>query len=62
MILNGVCVSWQGWIDLVRLDGMGCLEFDEAFANQEDLVLKKQIKHYNKSISAAAETNHLHEF
>ena len=49
MILNGVCVSWQGWMDLIRLEGMGCLEFDEFLAHQEDLILKKQIKHYNKS-------------
>merc|ERR1712156_1103315 len=29
LILNGVCVRWIGWLDLVRLDGMGRLEFDE---------------------------------
>jgi len=28
-ILNGVCVIWKGWIDCNRLDGTGCLEFDE---------------------------------
>lgn len=32
MILNGVCVIWKGWIDIQRLDGMGCLEFDEERA------------------------------
>uniref|UniRef100_A0A8C9SUU6 Core-binding factor subunit beta n=1 Tax=Scleropages formosus TaxID=113540 RepID=A0A8C9SUU6_SCLFO len=32
MILNGVCVIWRGWIDLQRLDGMGCLEYDEERA------------------------------
>ncbi|KAL1256776.1 hypothetical protein QQF64_012321 [Cirrhinus molitorella] len=36
MILNGVCVIWRGWIDLQRLDGMGCLEYDEERAQQED--------------------------
>uniref|UniRef100_A0AAY4EP19 Core-binding factor subunit beta n=1 Tax=Denticeps clupeoides TaxID=299321 RepID=A0AAY4EP19_9TELE len=36
MILNGVCVIWRGWIDLVRLDGMGCLEYDEERAQHED--------------------------
>ncbi|CAH1644955.1 unnamed protein product [Spodoptera littoralis] len=25
-IMNGVCVRWRGWIDLERLDGVGCLE------------------------------------
>lgn len=32
MILNGVCVIWRGWIDLHRLDGMGCLEYDDERA------------------------------
>ncbi len=27
--MNGVCVIWRGWIELIRLDGTGCLEFDE---------------------------------
>ncbi|XDV28764.1 hypothetical protein PO909_031979 [Leuciscus waleckii] len=36
MILNGVCVIWKGWIDLQRLDGMGCLEYDDERAQQED--------------------------
>lgn len=31
-IMNGVCVCWRGWIDLERLDGVGCLEFDEERA------------------------------
>uniref|UniRef100_UPI00398E841E core-binding factor subunit beta isoform X3 n=1 Tax=Pristiophorus japonicus TaxID=55135 RepID=UPI00398E841E len=41
MILNGVCVIWKGWIDLQRLDGMGCLEFDEDRAQQEDAVAQQ---------------------
>ncbi|XP_054566373.1 core-binding factor subunit beta isoform X3 [Eptesicus fuscus] len=40
MILNGVCVIWKGWIDLQRLDGMGCLEFDEERAQQEDALAR----------------------
>lgn len=28
-IMNGVCVRWKGWLDLERLDGVGCLEYDE---------------------------------
>ncbi|EEC18672.1 protein big brother, putative, partial [Ixodes scapularis] len=28
-IMNGVCVRYRGWIDLDRLDGVGCLEYDE---------------------------------
>lgn len=30
--MNGVCVRWRGWIDLDRLEGIGCLEFDEKAA------------------------------
>jgi len=26
--MNGVCVTWRGWLDLRRLDGVGRLEFD----------------------------------
>ncbi|XP_016104938.1 core-binding factor subunit beta-like isoform X1 [Sinocyclocheilus grahami] len=36
MILNGVCVIWRGSIDLQRLDGMGCLEYDDERAQHED--------------------------
>lgn len=31
-ILNGVCAKWRGWIDMDRLDGVGCVEFDEEAA------------------------------
>ncbi|KAG8437660.1 hypothetical protein GDO86_008392 [Hymenochirus boettgeri] len=41
MILNGVCVMWKGWIDLQRLDGMGCLEFDEDRAQHEDALAQQ---------------------
>ena len=30
--MNGVCVVFKGWFDLQRLDGIGCLEYDEATA------------------------------
>lgn len=26
--MNGVCVVWRGWLDLTRLDGVACLDFD----------------------------------
>lgn len=42
-ILNGVCVLWRGWVDLQRLEGFGCLEFDEYRAYLEDAMLKQQI-------------------
>ena len=31
------------------IDGMGCLDFDEDLAHQEDLIMKKQVKYYTKS-------------
>lgn len=41
-ILNGVCVLWRGWLDLQRLEGFGCLEFDEYRAYLEDAMAKQQ--------------------
>ena len=35
-IMNGVCVRWKGSIDLDRLEGVGCLEYDEEMARRED--------------------------
>nr|CAB3228044.1 CBFB core-binding factor, b subunit [Phallusia mammillata] len=34
-ILNGVCVCWKGWVSLHRLDGMGCIEYDDERAQVE---------------------------
>ena len=30
--MNGVCVKWKGWLDIQRLEGLGCLEFNEEMA------------------------------
>ncbi|KAK7605537.1 hypothetical protein V9T40_007395 [Parthenolecanium corni] len=49
-IMDGVCVYWRGWIDLERLDGVGCLEFDEERAAIEDSVMRKQIEMYNQGL------------
>ncbi|CAH1388707.1 unnamed protein product [Nezara viridula] len=49
-IMNGVCVRWRGWIDLERLDGVGCLEFDEEKAMVEDAMLRDQIERYNQRL------------
>ncbi|KAJ8683418.1 hypothetical protein QAD02_019210 [Eretmocerus hayati] len=48
LIMNGVCVTWRGWIDLERLDGVGCLEYDEERAAKEDEMLRDQIVSYNR--------------
>ena len=47
-ILNGVCVRWQGWIDLQKLEGMGNLEFDVDTAKIEESLMKKQVQMYNE--------------
>jgi len=49
-IMNGVCVRWRGWLDLDRLDGVGCLEYDEEVGMVEDAVLRDQIERYNQRI------------
>lgn len=49
-IMNGVCVRFRGWIDLERLDGSGCLEYDERRAAQEDAILRDQIDRYNQRL------------
>lgn len=54
-ILNGVCVRWKGYLHLERLDGVGCLEFDEEFAKQEDILLKEQVEIYNRSMKEMEE-------
>ncbi|CAG5135297.1 unnamed protein product, partial [Candidula unifasciata] len=49
-ILNGVCVVWKGWLDLVRLDGVGCLEFDVERAEIEDSLLREQIEENKRRV------------
>jgi len=49
-IMNGVCVRFRGWIDLERLDGIGCLEYDEGRAVHEDAALRDQIDRYNQRL------------
>lgn len=50
LIMNGVCVRWRGWIDLERLDGVGCLEYDEEHAAEEDALLRDQLERYNQRL------------
>lgn len=39
--MNGVCIRFRGSIDMKRLEGNGCLEFDEEQAKLEDAILKQ---------------------
>lgn len=50
LIMNGVCVRWRGWIDLQRLDGVGCLEYDEKQAAEEDALLRDQLERYKQRV------------
>ncbi|KAH8395273.1 hypothetical protein KR222_005215, partial [Zaprionus bogoriensis] len=50
-IMNGVCVRFRGWLDLDRLDGVACLEYDETRAQQEDAQLCEQIESYNQRMA-----------
>ncbi|XP_033754924.1 core-binding factor subunit beta-like isoform X1 [Pecten maximus] len=49
-IMNGVCVIWRGWVDLNRLDGVACLEFDSERAEVEAAMLRDQIEQYNRRL------------
>lgn len=52
-IMNGVCVRFRGWLDLDRLDGVACLEYDELRARQEDAQLCEQIESHNLRMNDA---------
>ena len=42
-ILNGVCVRWRGWLDLEKLEGVGCLELDLDLVTKEENLLQRQL-------------------
>jgi len=48
--MNGVCVIWRGWLDLLRLDGNAHLEYDQERALVEDSILREQIEQYNQQV------------
>ncbi|RDD47137.1 Core-binding factor subunit beta [Trichoplax sp. H2] len=50
-IMNGVCVKWKGWLDVQRLEGLGCLEFNEEMAKVEDRLLRESLQLSNDHIS-----------
>jgi hypothetical protein len=59
MILNGVCVRWRGWLDLERLDGVACLEYDEERGQLEDSILREQMERYNSRMRELEERQRL---
>nr|XP_023675592.1 core-binding factor subunit beta-like isoform X2 [Paramormyrops kingsleyae] len=60
MILNGVCVIWRGWIDLQRLDGMGCLEYDDEKAQQEDSIARQAFEEARRRAREFEDRNRSH--
>ena len=59
MIMNGVCVRWRGWLDLERLDGVACLEYDEERGAIEDAILREQMERYNSRMRELEERQRL---
>ena len=45
-----MCVRWKGYLDLERLDGVGCIEFDEDAATLEDAIMRDTVEAYNRRI------------
>lgn len=42
--MNGICIRFKGWVDIDRLDGVGCLEYDEVRGRIEEDLLRDQIE------------------
>lgn len=61
MIIDGVCIRWRGWIDLERLDGIGCLEYDEDRGRIEDAILREQIEQYKMRMREFEERQRLYK-
>lgn len=61
MLIDGVCIRWRGWIDLQRLDGNGCLEYDEERGRIEDAILKEQIEQYKMRMREFEERQRLYK-
>ena len=52
-----MCVRWKGYLDLERLDGVGCIEFDEDTATLEDAIMRDTVEAYNRRIKDFEEHN-----
>lgn len=59
-ILNGVCVTWRGYIDLNRLDGVGYVEFDAQRAKEEDQLYRAGLEQQNRRVREFEERQMLH--
>ncbi|XP_077983505.1 core-binding factor subunit beta-like isoform X2 [Glandiceps talaboti] len=59
-ILNGVCVVYRGWMDLDRLDGVGCLEFDVERAQVEDANMREALEQTQRRLREFEERQRIH--
>ncbi|XP_071817202.1 core-binding factor subunit beta-like isoform X2 [Apostichopus japonicus] len=60
LILNGVCITWRGWVDLQRLDGIGYIEYDEERAMIEDVVRKEALEEQSRRLREFEERQRRH--
>ena len=44
--MNGVCVICKGWLDLERLEGIACLEYDQERGAIEEALLREHVERY----------------
>ena len=51
MILNGVCVTWSGYIDINQLEGYGRFDYDEVRGAIEGEALKQSMGKMSRKIS-----------
>lgn len=47
-IMNGVCVCCKGWLDLDKLEGIACLEYDPERAAREDANRRELVERYRQ--------------
>ncbi|NP_001161519.1 core binding factor beta subunit [Saccoglossus kowalevskii] len=59
-IFNGVCVIFRAWMDIERLDGIGCLEYDAERAQIEDTIMKQTIEQTQRRLREFEERQRIH--
>ena len=59
--MNGVCVRFRGWVDLDRLDGVGCVEYDEERGGIEEAILKGEMERYAARMREVEENQRIYK-
>lgn len=47
LIMNGVSVLFVGWLNIIKLDGVGYLMFDEERSKIEDAIMRETLRKAN---------------